>query len=58
MQLAALKHRTESEDCFVIDHSHVKIRLYTAKDDVEKVIVHTRITISHQNKLKNLKWRK
>ena len=40
MQLAALKHRTESEDCFVIDHSHVKIRLYTAKDDVEKVIVH------------------
>ena len=40
MQLAALKHRTESEDCFVIDHSHVKIRLHTAKDDVEKVIVH------------------
>ena len=42
MQLAALKHRTESEDCFVIDHSHVKIRLHTAKDDVEKVIVHYR----------------
>ena len=40
MQLAALKHRTESENCFVIDHSHVKIRLHTAKDDVEKVIVH------------------
>ena len=37
MQLAALKHRTESENCFVIDHSHIKIRLHTAKDDVEKV---------------------
>ena len=31
MQLAALKHRTESEDCFVIDHSHVKIRLIQQK---------------------------
>ena len=40
MQLAALKHRTESEDCTVIDHSHVKIRLHTAKDDVKKVFVH------------------
>lgn len=36
MQLAALKHRTESEDCTVIDHSHVKIRLHTAKDDIKK----------------------
>ena len=40
MQLAALRHRTESEDCTVIDHSHVKIRLHTAKNDVKKVIVH------------------
>jgi neopullulanase len=58
MQLAALRHRTESEDCTVIDHSHVKIRLHTAKDDVEKVIVHYTDNYLPPNKLKNLKWRK
>ncbi|WP_279083533.1 glycoside hydrolase family 13 protein [Lactobacillus apis] len=40
MQLAALKHRTESEDCFVIDSHHVKIRFHSAKNDVQKIIVH------------------
>ncbi|EFB61919.1 hypothetical protein HMPREF9209_1853 [Lactobacillus gasseri 224-1] len=47
MQLAALKHRTESEDCTVIDHSHVKIRLHTAKDDVKKSLFTILITICH-----------
>lgn len=40
MQLAALQHRSESEDCFVLDHNRVRVRFHTAKDDVEKVIVH------------------
>lgn len=40
MQLAALSHRTESEDCFLVDRDHVKLRFHTAKDDVEKVLVH------------------
>ena len=40
MQLAALKHRTESEDCFVISQHHVRIRFHSAKNDVKKVIVH------------------
>lgn len=40
MQLAALKHRTESEDSFVIDPKHVRVRFHSAKGDVEKVIVH------------------
>ncbi|CCI82057.1 glycoside hydrolase family 13 protein [Lactobacillus hominis] len=40
MQLAALRHQTESEDCFAIDHSHVRVRFHSAKDDVEKVIIH------------------
>ena len=39
MQLAALKHRTESEDCFVISQHHVRIRFHSAKNDVKKVIV-------------------
>lgn len=48
MQLAALKHRTESEDCSVIDHSHVKIRLHTAKGDVKRLLFIILITIYHQ----------
>lgn len=40
MQLAALRHRSESEDCFVIDSDHVRVRFHTAKDDVDKIIVH------------------
>lgn len=40
MQEAALRHRTESEDCFVIDSTHLQIRFHTAKNDVERVIVH------------------
>lgn len=40
MQLAALKHRSESEDSFVIDPKHVCVRFHSAKGDVEKVIVH------------------
>lgn len=40
MQLAALKHRTESEDCFVISPHHVRVRFHTAKGDVKKVIAH------------------
>ncbi|WEV51034.1 glycoside hydrolase family 13 protein [Lactobacillus sp. ESL0731] len=40
MQLAALKHRTESEDCFVISPHHVRVRFHSAKDDVKQVIVH------------------
>lgn len=40
MQLAALKHRSESEDSFVIDPKHVRVRFHSAKGDVEKVIVH------------------
>lgn len=40
MQLAALRHRTESEDSFVVDPKHVRVRFHTAKNDVEKVIVH------------------
>ena len=40
MQLAALRHRTESEDSFVVDPSHVRVRFHSAKNDVKKVIVH------------------
>ena len=40
MQLAALRHRSESEDCFVLDRNRVKVHFHTAKDDVEKIIVH------------------
>ena len=40
MQLAVLRHRTESEDSFVVDPKHVRVRFHTAKNDVEKVIVH------------------
>ncbi|GAA3625729.1 glycoside hydrolase family 13 protein [Lactobacillus hamsteri] len=40
MQLAALRHRSESEDCFVLDRNRVRVRFHTAKDDVEKIIVH------------------
>ncbi len=47
MQLAALRHRTESEDCTVIDHSHVKIRLHTAKNDVKKLLFTILIIICH-----------
>lgn len=31
MQLAALRHRTESEDSFVVDPKHVRVRFHTAK---------------------------
>ncbi|CCI84377.1 maltogenic amylase or neopullulanase [Lactobacillus pasteurii DSM 23907 = CRBIP 24.76] len=40
MQLAALRHRTESEDCFVVDHSHVRVRVHTAKGDIKEIIAH------------------
>lgn len=40
MQLAALRHRTESEDCFAISQHQVKVRFHSAKEDVKKVIVH------------------
>lgn len=40
MQEASLRHRPESEDCFVIDKTHLRLRFHTAKDDVKKVIVH------------------
>lgn len=40
MQLAALRHRSESEDCFVLDRNRVRVRFHTAKDDVDKIIVH------------------
>lgn len=40
MQVAALGHRSESEDCFVLDRNRVRVRFHTAKNDVEKIIVH------------------
>ncbi|KRL62160.1 glycoside hydrolase family 13 protein [Lactobacillus psittaci] len=40
MQEASLRHRPESEDCFVIDKNHLRLRFHTAKADVKKVIVH------------------
>lgn len=40
MQLAALHHRPESEDCFVIGPHHVRVRFHSAKNDVRQVIVH------------------
>ena len=40
MQEASLRHRPESEDCFLIDKNHLRLRFHTAKDDVQKVIVH------------------
>lgn len=40
MQVAALRHRSESEDCFVLDRNRVRVRFHTAKNDVEKIIVH------------------
>lgn len=40
MQLAALRHRSESEDAFLINKTQVKLRLHAAKDDVKQVIVH------------------
>ncbi len=40
MQLAALRHRPESEDCFVISPHHARIRFHSAKGDVKKIIVH------------------
>lgn len=39
MQLAALSHRTESEDSFVVDKTHVQIRFHSAKADVKEVTV-------------------
>lgn len=40
MQLAAIHHRTESEDCFVIDNEHVRIRVHTAKNDIKQIVAH------------------
>ena len=40
MQLAALRHRSESEDCFILDENRVRVRFHTAKDDVKEIIVH------------------
>lgn len=40
MQLAALRHRSESEDCFVLDQNRVRVRFHSAKNDVKRVIVH------------------
>ncbi|MCT7681120.1 MAG: alpha amylase N-terminal ig-like domain-containing protein, partial [Lactobacillus crispatus] len=33
MQEASLRHRPESEDCFLIDKNHLRLRFHTAKDD-------------------------
>ena len=38
MQLAALRHRSESEDCFILDENRVRVRFHTAKDDVKEII--------------------
>ena len=32
MQTAALRHRPESEDCFLINKEQMKVRLHTGKD--------------------------
>lgn len=40
MQLGAMRHRPESEDCFVLDRDHLRVRFHTAKNDVDKVIVY------------------
>lgn len=40
MQLAALKHRTESEDCFIIDDTHLKVCVHSAKNDVKQIFAH------------------
>ena len=39
MQLAALRHRPESEDCFLYTPDELRLRLHTAKADVQAVIV-------------------
>lgn len=40
MQLAALRHRTESEDCFALDNKHVRVRVHTGKDDVAEIFAY------------------
>ncbi|CAD7482936.1 glycoside hydrolase family 13 protein [Lacticaseibacillus paracasei] len=39
MQLAALRHRPESEDCFLYTPDELRLRLHTAKADVQAVTV-------------------
>lgn len=39
MQISAIRHRPESEDAFLYDPEHMRVRLHTAKDDIQKVTV-------------------
>lgn len=39
MITSALTHRPESEDCFLYDPDHLRLRFHTAKDDVQAVTV-------------------
>ena len=39
MQLSAISHRPDSEDAFLYDKDHLRIRLHTAKNDIAKVTV-------------------
>ncbi|WP_155287101.1 glycoside hydrolase family 13 protein [Lacticaseibacillus zhaodongensis] len=39
MITSALQHRPESEDCFLYDADHLRLRLHTAKNDVAAVTV-------------------
>ncbi len=32
MQVAALRHRPESEDCYLVSQEDMKLRLHTGKD--------------------------
>ena len=35
MQLSAISHRPDSEDAFLYDKDHLRIRLHTAKNDIK-----------------------
>ncbi len=37
MNIAALRHRPESEDCFLYDQDLLVLRLHTAKGDARRV---------------------
>ena len=39
MNSAALQHRPESEDCFLYDADHLRLRLHAAKGDLQRVTV-------------------
>lgn len=39
MNLAAMSHRPESEDCFLYTNKKLRLRFHTAQNDVAKVVV-------------------